>query len=142
MALFADSVSNGVCAFLAGRWSQGLIKELGTVDGRAQTVVMDAVSFAINVSLLSIKAFNTGLERQKSKACAVIQENKRKQDLSCSFLFSFRAQFHHVYRFALDVSRVTSRDQLKCFDVLTRNSIHVVRSRVQGKVTMVKMATG
>ena len=53
----------------------------------------------------------------------------------------FRAQFHHVYRFALDVSRVTSRDRLKCFDVLTRNSIHVVRSRVQGKVTMVKMAT-
>ena len=52
-----------------------------------------------------------------------------------------RAQFHHVYRFALDVSRVTSRDRLKCFDALTRNSIHVVRSRVQGKVIMVKMAT-
>ena len=54
---------------------------------------------------------------------------------------NLRAQFHHLYVFALDVSRVTSRDRLKCFDVLTRNSIHVLHPRVQGKVTIVKIAT-
>ena len=71
--LLVNAVSGDRWAVVAGEWSEGLIEELSAVNGRAQAVVKDAVSFAISINLLTIEAGNSSLASRKGNMVLLLK---------------------------------------------------------------------